>query len=140
MSEHEAESQLAQSSSSPTSPSNIAHGTNPITDALSPEQPTSASKRTRGRPRKYHTDAEREEAKRRYRETHKEKVASGTGTKLTPVDSNQSHSTPKQQDVDELWEAINDLRGEVAGLKAELAERDAAAAAAAAPAPKRRKV
>ncbi|KAG9815475.1 hypothetical protein KCU68_g19191, partial [Aureobasidium melanogenum] len=115
----------------------------------------SASKRSRGRPRKYHTDAEREEAKRRYRENHKTKAASSTGgvvgggansanASAAALNAAAASFTPiqpaaKQQDVDELWEAIRALQGEVERLKAELMQRDAAAAAAL-PGQKRRKV
>ncbi|KAG9987450.1 hypothetical protein KCU78_g20365, partial [Aureobasidium melanogenum] len=112
-------------------------------------------KRSRGRPRKYHTDAEREEAKRRYRENHKTKAASSAGgvvgggansanASAAVLNAAAASFTPiqpaaKQQDIDELWEAIRALQGEVERLKAELMQRDAAAAAAL-PGQKRRKV
>lgn len=146
---------MAASSSSPMSmpaQSPITEPTNNNT-AASPTQSQSASKRSRGRPRKYHTDAEREEAKRRYRENHKTKAASagGVGGGANSVDASAAalnaaaasftpvQSAAKQQDVDELWEAIRALQGEVESLKAELMQRDAAAAAAL-PGQKRRKV
>ncbi|KAI4731842.1 hypothetical protein E4T49_00162 [Aureobasidium sp. EXF-10728] len=156
------EEKMAQSSSSPmsmpsqspiTEPTN--HNTINDTTAASPTQSASASKRSRGRPRKYHTDAEREEAKRRYRENHKTKAASGVATSGNAASANAASAamiaaansfTPiqpaaKQQDVEELWEAIRGLQDEVAGLKEQLAQRDAAAAAAAAlPGQKRKKV
>lgn len=44
-----------------------------------------------------------------------------------------------QQDVDELWEAVRGLQDEIAGLKMQLAQRDAAAEAAL-PGQKRKKV
>ena len=46
----------------------------------------------------------------------------------------------KQQDVDELWEAIRVLQDEVRELKEQLAVRDAAAAAAAQVGQKRKKI
>ncbi|KAH0352581.1 hypothetical protein KCU83_g3657, partial [Aureobasidium melanogenum] len=160
MSDHD--EKMAASSSSPMSmpaqspiaePTN--HNTNTNDTATSPTQSQSASKRSRGRPRKYHTDAEREEAKRRYRENHKTKAASSAGgvvaggansanASAAALNAAAASFTPiqpaaKQQDVDELWEAIRALQGEVERLKVELMQRDAAAAAAL-PGQKRRKV
>lgn len=155
MSDHD--EKMAASSSSPmsmpaqspiTEPNN--HTTNNDNTAASPTQSQSASKRSRGRPRKYHTDAEREEAKRRYRENHKTKAASaggvagGANSANAALNAAAASFTPiqpaaKQQDVDELWEAVRALQGEVERLKAELMQRDAAAAAAL-PGQKRRKV
>ncbi|KAG9687217.1 hypothetical protein KCU95_g11208, partial [Aureobasidium melanogenum] len=159
MSDHD--EKMAASSSSPMSipaQSPITEPTNHTADnnndtAASPTQSQSASKRSRGRPRKYHTDAEREEAKRRYRENHKTKAACAGGVGGGANSANASAAalnaaaasfTPiqpaaKQQDIDELWEAIRALQGEVERLKAELMQRDAAAAAAL-PGQKRRKV
>ncbi|CAD0112114.1 unnamed protein product [Aureobasidium uvarum] len=157
---------MAPSSSSPmsmpeqspvTEPAN--HNNNTTAAAASPTQSVSASKRSRGRPRKYHTDAEREEAKRRYRENHKSKAVSSSGVassgaggaanaaaaaamitaaanSFTPI-----QTAAKQQDVDELWEVVRGLQEQVAELKTQLVQRDAAAAVAAAlPGQKRRKV
>ncbi|KAI5241671.1 hypothetical protein E4T47_05836 [Aureobasidium subglaciale] len=149
MSDHE--EKLAGSSSSPMSSvamqspitEHIDNGNNEIT-AVSRTPPQSANKRSRGRPRKYHTDAEREEAKRRYRENHKTKAASGGGVSGGAIPGNHTafvpaQPVPRQQDVDDLWEAVRGLQAEVAGLKMQLAQRDAAAAAALPP-QKRRKV
>jgi len=110
------------------------------------------NKRSRGRPRKYHTDAEREEAKRRYRENHKTKAASAGGATAAGNGANAANLTAataaasfsgidvaKQQDVDELWEAIRVLQDEVRELKEQLAERDATAAAATAQAGQKRR-
>ncbi|KEQ61122.1 uncharacterized protein M437DRAFT_67501 [Aureobasidium melanogenum CBS 110374] len=157
MSDHDEKSSSSPMSMPAQSP--ITEPTNHTTDnnndtAASPTQAHSASKRSRGRPRKYHTDAEREEAKRRYRENHKTKAASAGGVGGGANAANASAAalnaaaaasfTPiqpaaKQQDIDELWEAIRALQGEVERLKAESMQRDAAAAAAL-PGQKRRKV
>ena len=155
------EAKMAASSSSPmsmsaqspiTQPTNhhqISPNTNNTNTTPSIQDP---NKRSRGRPRKYHTDAEREEAKRRYRENHKTKAASSGGVtaggngastaNLTAAAAAASFSgidVAKQQDVDELWEAIRVLQDEVRELKEQLAERDAATAATAQAGQKRRK-
>jgi hypothetical protein len=122
------------------------------------QQSLSANKRSRGRPRKYHTDAEREEAKRRYRENHKTKAASGVvsggagGAAGNTVSLTAAAAAAagvatfpglgvegaKQSDVDELWEVVRVLQEEVRGLKEELAvQRDGGAAQ---PGQKRKKV
>ncbi|THW70534.1 hypothetical protein D6D19_07761 [Aureobasidium pullulans] len=145
------ESSSSPISAAPQSPSigepstirnnNINHNTTAQSPSLS-----QSAKKGRGRPRKYHTDAEREEAKRRYRENHKTKAASGGGVSNSGNASASANfvvaAQPKQQDIDDLWEAMRGLQEEVAGLKMQLAQRDAAAAAAAAalPGQKRRKV
>ncbi|THV78825.1 hypothetical protein D6D29_07365 [Aureobasidium pullulans] len=136
------------SSAAPQSP-DIGDSTNSINftnTAASPSLISQSAKKGRGRPRKYHTDAEREEAKRRYRENHKTKAATGTlgvsGAGTTAADFQATAAqppAPTQQDVDELWEAVRGLQDEIAGLKMQLAQRDAAAAAAL-PGQKRRKV
>ncbi|CAD0092164.1 unnamed protein product [Aureobasidium vineae] len=155
----ERDENMAPSSSSPMSMPEQSPVTEPTdhhnnTTAASPTQSASASKRSRGRPRKYHTDAEREEAKRRYRENHKTKAASSSGVANNGGAANSANAAmitaaassftaiqpaAKQQDLDELWEVVRGLQDEVAGLKTQLAQRDAAAAAAL-PGQKRRKV
>jgi hypothetical protein len=141
----------------------LTHTTNNNTDINTTTSPTqqslSANKRSRGRPRKYHTDAEREEAKRRYRENHKTKAASGvvSGGAGGAAAGNTVSLTAaaaaaagvatfpglgvegaKQSDLDELWEVVRVLQEEIRGLKEELAvQRDGAAAQ---PGQKRKKV
>jgi hypothetical protein len=135
--------------------------TTTATSPTSPHQTNSLSshnKRSRGRPRKYHTDAEREEAKRRYRENHKTKAASSGGAATTGANAGNASLTAaaagavgaattfapgyegaKQRDVDELWGVVRVLQEEVRGLREELAQRDGDAAAASA-GQKRKKV
>jgi hypothetical protein len=134
---------------------------NTTTSPTPPHQTNSLSshnKRSRGRPRKYHTDAEREEAKRRYRENHKTKAASSSGVTaggsgsagnanagaLTAAAAGAAsfplgHEGAKQRDVDELWGVVRVLQEEVRGLREELAQRDGDAASAQ-PGQKRKKV
>ncbi|THZ56441.1 hypothetical protein D6C85_10600 [Aureobasidium pullulans] len=126
------------SSAAPQSPDigDSTNGINFTNTAALPSLISQSAKKGRGRPRKYHTDAEREEAKRRYRENHKTKAATGT---LGVSAAAAQPPAPTQQDVDELWEAVRGLQDEIAGLKMQLAQRDAAAAAAL-PGQKRKKV
>jgi hypothetical protein len=143
-----------------TSTDNINHQNTTTSPTPPPHQLTSLShnKRSRGRPRKYHTDAEREEAKRRYRENHKTKAASSSGGvavsgasgaanagALTAVAAGVAttfapgYEGAKQRDVDELWGVVRVLQEEVRGLREELAQRDGDAVAASA-GQKRKKV
>lgn len=147
-------SPMSMPAQSPIPPPNQHHHIN-LTNNITTPSTHDPNKRSRGRPRKYHTDAERDEAKRRYRENHKTKAASsggagaagngGSATSLTAAAAAVAAASfseidvAKQQDVDELWEAIRVLQDEVKELKEQLAVRDAAAAATAQVGQKRKK-
>jgi hypothetical protein len=144
MSHHDAKLASPQNSSSPlsaalASPMAEDGSNNKNTAEEDSLDQSQSAKRSRGRPRKYHTDAEREDAKRRYRENHKTKAATGGDISATTAALTPTRAAPKQQqqDVVELWEVVRGLQEEIALLKMQLAQRDAAAAAAALPGQKR---